>query len=135
MARPANMSNMNIADIERFLSDRKRQLDKLKKKRAKAQAKVDAIDAEIAKIGGGSSGGGRGAGSRARNDRPLPDYIEDVLAKSSKPMRVGDIEVGVKALGYKSNAASFKNIVNQQLIKDRKRFKAVDRGLYALAKG
>lgn len=126
---------MNILDLERVLNDRKRQLEKLKKKRAKAQAKVDAVDAEIAKVAGsGFSGGGRVSGSRARNDRPLPDYIEDVLAKSSKPLKVGEIATGVQTLGYKSNAKSFKNIVNQQLIKERKRFAQSGRGLYTLNK-
>jgi hypothetical protein len=135
MARTAGTSNMNIVDLERVLNDRKRQLEKLKKKRAKAQAKVDAIDAEMSKVAGGVLNlGGRGVGSRARNDKPLPDYIEDVLGKNGKPMKVGDIVDAVLAAGYKSNSKSFKNIVNQQLIKERKRFNQVDRGLYGLLK-
>ena len=40
----------------------------------------------------------------------------------------------VQAAGYRSNSKSFKNIVNQQLIKERKRFSQVDRGLYGLTK-
>jgi HB1, ASXL, restriction endonuclease HTH domain len=135
MARTASTSTMNILDLERVLNDRKRLLDKLLKKRTKAQAKVDAVDAEIAKVSGGAiSLGGRGPGSRAHNDRPLPDYIEEVLAKNGKPMKVGDIMTGVQAAGYKSNSKSFKNIVNQQLIKERKRFNQVSRGLYGLLK-
>ncbi len=49
-------------------------------------------------------------------------------------MRVGEIVDAVKSAGYKSNSASFKNIVNQMLIKERKRFQQVDRGIYGLAK-
>ncbi len=135
MARPTTSASWNIQDLQRILTDRKRQLDKLMKKRDKAQKRVDEIDAEISKVSGGAmTSNGRGAGSRARNDKPLPDYIEEVLAKAGKPMRVGDIDAGVRALGYKSNSKSFKNIVNQQLIKERKRFVQVDRGLYGLAK-
>lgn len=138
MARTASTSNMNIVDLERVLNDRKKQLNKLMKRRAKAQAKVDSIDAEIAKVSGGAvgggGGGGRGTGTRASNDRPLPDYIEEVLSKHGKPMRVGEIMTAVQAAGYRSNSKSFKNIVNQQLIKERKRFVSVDRGLYGLAK-
>ena len=135
MARTASTSNMNILDLERVLNDRKRLLEKLMKKRAKAQLKVDAIDSEISKVSGGAiSLGGRGTGSRAHNDRPLPDYIEEVLGKNGKPMKVGDIVAAVQSAGYKSNSKSFKNIVNQQLIKERKRFAQIDRGLYGLAK-
>lgn len=135
MARTANPSGMNIQDLERFLNDRKRQLDKLMKKRAKAQSKVDEIDADINKVSGGASGpNGRGVGSRAHNDRPLPDYIEEALQKNGKPMRVGDIVEAVQANGYRSNSKSFKNIVNQQLIKERKRFSQISRGLYGLTK-
>jgi hypothetical protein len=135
MARPTTSSTWNIQDLQRILSDRKRQLDKLMKKREKAQKRVDEIDAEITKVSGGVvASGGRGIGSRARNDKPLPDYIEEVLAKSGKPMRVGDIVDGVRAAGYKSNSKSFKNIVNQQLIKERKRFSQIDRGIYGLTK-
>ena len=136
---------MNIVELQRILNERKRQLDKLMRRREKLQKQVDAIDAEIGKVagdgvGGGSSGGGGngrsggGAGSRARNDRPLPDYIEEVMGKNGKPMRVGEIVDAVKSAGYKSNSASFKNIVNQMLIKERKRFQQVDRGIYGLAK-
>jgi len=126
---------MNIQDLERVLSDRKRQLDKLSRKRAKLMSKMEEIDAEIEKISGGAGGlNGRGGGTRAHNDRPLPDYIEEVLQKSGKPMRVGDIMDAVQAAGYRSTSKSFKNIVNQQLIKERKRFSQVDRGLYGLYK-
>ena len=144
MARPANGANLNIVELQRILNERKRQLDKLMRRREKLQKQVDAIDAEIGKVagdgiggGGGTGGNGRsggGAGSRARNDRPLPDYIEEVMGKSGKPMRVGEIVDAVKSAGYKSNSASFKNIVNQMLIKERKRFQQVDRGIYGLAK-
>ncbi|HEX8912186.1 MAG TPA: hypothetical protein VF796_07480 [Humisphaera sp.] len=135
---------MNIAELQRILNDRQKQLNKLVRKREKAQRTVDAIDAEIAKLsggefavgGGGGGGNGRaggGRGSRARNDRPLPDYIEDAMKAHGKPMRVGEIVDAVRAAGYKSNSAAFKNIVNQQLIKERKRFAQVERGIYGLA--
>ena len=145
MARPSNGANLNIVELQRILNERKRQLDKLMRRRDKLQKQVDAIDAEIDKVAGAGTGGaagggngrggsGGGGGGRARNDRPLPDYIEEVLGKNGKPMRVGEIVDAVKAAGYKSNSASFKNIVNQMLIKERKRFQQVDRGIYGLAK-
>lgn len=135
MARPSSGSNLNIADLQRILSERTRSLSKLERKRQKAQRVLDEIDSEIGKIAGNGAIGGRsGPGGRVRNDRPLPDYIEEALAKNGKPMRVGDIVTAVQAAGYRSKSKTFKNIVNQMLIKERKRFQSVDRGIYGLAK-
>ena len=52
-----------------------------------------------------------------------------------KAMRVGEIVEAVQAGGYRSNSANFRGIVNQTLIKERKRFAAADRGLYQLRSG
>lgn len=131
---------MNIVELKRILNERTRQVDKLRQRRDKLQKQVDAVDAEIEKVAGaGGVGNGRasgttGAGTRARNDRPLPDYIEEAMNKTGKPMRVGEIVDAVKAAGYKSNSVAFKNLVNQMLIKERKRFQHVDRGIYGPAK-
>ncbi len=141
MARPANGTTLNIAELQRILGDRQKQLNKLVRKRDKAQRTVDTIEAEIAKLsggefaigGGGTGRAGGGRGSRAKNDRPLPDYIEDAMKENGKPMRVGEIVDAVRAAGYKSNSVAFKNIVNQQLIKERKRFAQIERGVYGLA--
>ena len=136
MARPSSGANLNLAELQRILNDRKKQVEKLVRKREKAQRAVEKLDGEINKLAGGFIGNGRsgGGGGRASNDRPLPDYIEDVLAKSGKPMKVGEIVTGVQAMGYRSNSAQFKNIVNQMLIKERKRFQQISRGLYGLSK-
>ena len=141
MARPSSNATLNIAELQRILGERKKEVDKRVRRREKLQRQIDAIDVEISKLSGGEVSGGRstngsagGPGSRARNDRPLPDYIQDVLAENGKPMRVGEIVDGVEKKGYKSNSASFKNIVNQMLIKERKRFAQIDRGIYGLAK-
>lgn len=143
MARTASGNTLNIADLQRILGERTKQLGKLGKKRAKLVAQIDDLDAEIHKLSGGEGGrmksvgsagaGSTGGGTRAKNDKPLPDFMEEVLAKNGKPMRVGEIVDGVQALGYRSNSKAFKNIVNQMLIKERKRFQQVDRGIYGLA--
>jgi hypothetical protein len=135
MPRPSSGANLNIADLRRILNERTRMLDRLQKRRQKAIRAVEAIDAEIGKIAGNGGMPGRmGGGGRVRNDKSLPDYIEEYLSKNGKPARVGDITEGVQSLGYRSNSKTFKNIVNQMLIKERKRFHAVERGLYSLAK-
>ena len=57
------------------------------------------------------------------------------LRSSGKAMRVGEIVDAVTSTGYRSNSANFRGIVNQTLIKERKRFGQADRGLYELKGG
>jgi hypothetical protein len=119
----------SITDLERMLSERRSALQKLAKKRAKAQKKLDAIDREIAGLGGSSSGGG---GARAKNALSLVATLEAVL-KGKDAMQVGDIVSAVGARGYRSSSANFRGIVNQTLIKE-KQFTSAGRGLYRLKK-
>ena len=136
MPRPASMSNFNIAQLERALQERRSEITRLERQRAELQRKLDGLDRQIEKLGGsigGRRGGGRGV--RARNEQSLVDVIESVMRSSGKPMRVGDIVDAVQAGGYRSNSANFRGIVNQTLIKERKRFGQVERGLYQLKGG
>lgn len=132
MPRPSLGAGLSISALENILRDRKNRLGKLLKQRRKAQKELDQIDRQIQKIGG--SAGGMGGG-RARNEQSLPDAIQAVLQKSGKPMGVGDIVDGVQAAGYRSSSDHFRAIVNQTLIKERKRFSpAGERGVYQLKK-
>jgi hypothetical protein len=51
------------------LNERKRQLDKLMRRREKLQKQVDAIDAEIGKVAGDGLGGAAAAGTAGRRRR------------------------------------------------------------------
>ena len=136
MARPSSGANLNIADLERMLEDRKNELNKLLRQRSDLQKRVDQIDRQIERLGGGAVGrrGGRGGrgGGRARNERSLMDTIEAVMREAGRAMKVHEIVEAVEATGYRSNSANFRGIVNQTLIKDRKRFVPTDRGVYQL---
>jgi hypothetical protein len=135
MARPSTGANLNIAQLEAILNERKSTVSRLLKQRKDAQKKLDHIDREIAKIGGASGGPRTGPGSRARNDKSLPETLDDVLRATGKPMKVGDITEAVLATGYRSNSDNFRAIVNQTLIKERKRFLPTgERGTYQLKK-
>ena len=141
MPRPATAS-FNIAQLERILQDRRSELNRLERQRSVLQRKLDDIDQQIVKLNGslrgsrgGGGGGGGGRGSRARNEQSLVEVIDAVLRDSGKPMRVGEIVEAVQAGGYRSNSANFRGIVNQTLIKERKRFAAAKRGLYQLKGG
>lgn len=139
MARSSTTSYFNIAQLERILSNRRSELNRLERQRGELQRKLAGIDRQIFKLGGSMRGLGRrgagGGGIRARNDVSLVEAIEAVLGKARKPMRVGDILDAVQAAGYRSNSDNFRGIVNQTLIKERKRFSPVERGVYQLKGG
>jgi hypothetical protein len=128
------LDSMTIAQLEGLLTTRRTRLNQLARDRKKAQTKLDAIDRQISQLSGRSFGGRGGGGGRARNEVSLVAAMEKVLGDSSKPMRVGDISDAVMRSGYRSNSANFRGIVNQTLIKERKRFQSAGRGLYQMKK-
>jgi hypothetical protein len=76
--------------------------------------------------------GRRGGGRRAAG-QDLASSIAKFLASSSKSMGIPEIVSAVKRAGYQSSSPSFPRIVGMRL-GDRKRFKRVKRGVYAIAK-
>jgi len=130
MARPATAA-FNIAQLERILHDRRTELNRLQRQRSELQRKLDGVERQIGKLNGGMRGRprGGGGGGRARNEHSLVEVIESVM-RGGKPMRVGDIVDAVQAGGYRSSSDNFRGIVNQTLIKERKRFAPVERGVY-----
>jgi hypothetical protein len=131
MARPAGGTNLTIAQLRRVLNEKQSELNRLHRQRADVQKRLNLIDRQIARVGGGAMNG-RGGG-RVRNEHSLLDTIESVLNKAGKPLGVGAILDGVLATGYRSGSANFRGIINQTLIKD-KRFGQVQRGVYGLKK-
>lgn len=131
MPRTASGSNLSITQLENILRSRKSEQQKLERKRAKLAKQLAKLDADIAALGGG---GGRIGGGRVRNDLSLPDAMAAVLSKAGKALPVGEIVDGVQKNGYRSNSANFRAIVNQTLIKERRRFSAAERGVYQLKK-
>jgi hypothetical protein len=128
MARPSLISALSIGDLKSLIAEKKSRVTGLKKERAKLLKRLAQLDKEI----GGSSTAGR-RGTRPKNTMPLPDAIEAVL-KSGKPLGVPAIAAAVQENGYKSSSPKFTAIVNQALIKDKKRFVKVERGVYSLKK-
>ena len=134
MPRPNTGVNFNIVQLERILHDRKSELSKLERQREELRRKLDGLERQIVRLGGSGGRGLRGriGGGRARNEHSLIETIETVMRDHGKPMRVGEILDAVSATGYRSNSANFRGIINQTLIKERKRFNQADRGVYAL---
>ena len=139
MPRPSTGANLNISQLEQILNARRTELNKLYKQRREAQRRLDEVDREIARIGGdaaaeGGRNGSTTASGRARNEQSLPEVLE-VVMQSGKPMKVGEIVDAVQAAGYRSNSANFRAIINQTLIKERKRFQSTgERGTYQIKK-
>lgn len=125
-----------IMQLEAMLNSRRSQLDGLGRERARILKQLASVDERIRKLGGNIKGGTLSltAGGRARNAKSLVGTMMDVLAKAGGPLSVGDIVDAVKATGYQSNSANFRAIINQTLIKERKRFTNTGRAMYALKK-
>jgi hypothetical protein len=136
MARPRANGALTIAQLERMLDNRRREMTDLQRERSKLMQRLDALDRRLGALAGSGArfrNGGGGGGGRGRNSQSLVASMEAVLARSGKPMTVGDIMEAVRAGGYRSNSANFRGIVNQTLIKE-KRFASAGRGIYQLKK-
>lgn len=139
MARPSALDSMNIGQLQQLLLTRKTEVAKLHKQRADLSKKLAKIDQKLSRIdgsvvtrgrpSGASVGGGR---RRAKNARSLADMIDDALTKTGKPMSVGGIMDAVQNAGYHTTSPSFRGIVNQTLIKDKRFTSTGERGMYRL---
>ena len=134
MPRPPNPAELTISDLERMLQKRRSALQSLARERDVAQRRVDALDAKIRLLRGGSTVGNGAPGRRRRNETSLVGTLAQVLRKAGKPLNVGDIVEKVQAFGYRSTAANFRALVNQTLIKQRDLFANAGRGLYQIKK-
>ena len=145
MPRPSTGTGLTIVQLQQILDQRQAELDKLHKRRERVQRELDDIDKQIGKLeggpsagrgggrgGSGNSGGGGGTGRRARNAQSLVETLGEVLRAGKGAMSIGDIVEAVKRGGYRSNAANFRGLVNQTLIKEKKRFAQIERGMYGL---
>jgi hypothetical protein len=127
--------DLTIAYLERILERRRSELSTLTKERDRLQRQLAAIDNKIRDQDGRSTGSlGMTRTGRARNPATLVETMAEVLGKSGKPMRVGEILEGVVASGYRSTSSNFRGIINLVLIKERKRFANIARGTYTLKK-
>lgn len=128
---------MPVSVLEAELRRRERGVGRLLRRRAKLQARLDALD-DMIRAHGGTAGGGRGRGGRGgrrgrgggrrrfKNEMNLAEALGKVL--SGKTMSVTDAAEAVQRAGYRTSADNFRTIVNQALI--RGPFKKVSRGQY-----
>lgn len=133
---PGSLASMSLTTLQGEIRRRQRSLPALMRRRDRAMAKVEKIDAQIRALGGDigiarRGGGGGGTRKRAKNDASLVESLAKVL--KGKTMSVTDVADAVQQAGYRTTAANFRTIVNQALIKFPKIFKKVSRGQYTAA--
>ena len=66
------------------------------------------------------------------NAMTLSDAIAQVIGESRKT--VAEIVAGIPSTGYQSRSADFHKVIGVNLAQNRKRFKRVGRGVYAVKK-
>jgi hypothetical protein len=119
----SSLGTISAEALRAELNRREHGARRLEKQHARLVKKLRKLEDQMASYGGRTSGGGR----RARNKQSLVDVLAQVL--KGKTMGVPEAADAVLATGYTSNAANFRLIVNQALIKSE-RFKKVSRGQY-----
>jgi len=132
MARPKAGSNLTISQLENMLSSRLADLQQLQKEHSKLSMQLGEVERRIGALGGKARGRGRNAGGRMRNEKSLVETLEEVLSAATVPMKVGNIVDAVLKAGYHTGSDNFRGIVNQTLIKERRRFNSAGRGLYEI---
>ncbi len=145
------LSYFSTADLQKELTMRRAALQNLVARRNALANELTQLEDEINSLGGpvtaavrvasassaarvavkkrgpGRPAGGQGK-SRTKNALTLPQALAKVL--KGKTMGVAEVAGAVQKAGYKTDAANFRTMVNQALIKHTNLFKKVDRGQY-----
>ena len=139
----------SIRELRSELQIKETMLSSLRARRDKLGSQLAALERQIAALSGGARRGrkpGRRPATpkaaakrtpklrparRGRRGTPLVDYVQNVLKKAPKPMRVKEVVKAVTAAGYKSDSKDFYGIVATAL-RDPKKFHKVKRGVYKL---
>jgi len=117
---------MSTAELQAELQRRERNVRKLERRREKLMLDLAEVEKELASEGALSATGG--IRRRPRNEANLVDSLAAVL--KGKEMSVTEVTQAVQQAGYMTTAANFRTIVNQALIREKKKFKKVSRGIY-----
>lgn len=123
------LSGVSVGDLRKEIARRQRRVGGLVRKRDRLLTKVNALNAQIAELGGpaGAMGGAGGVRRRPRNEMNLVEALGKLL--DGKTMSVTEASEEVQKAGYQTTSPSFRTIVNQTLINSGK-FKRVSRGQY-----
>ena len=131
------LSDMPIAELERVLNIRKRDILALAKKRDKLKAELDEVERQLAEISG-DSGTIKGHNrarylTRPKNEKSLRLTVFDVLKEHPKGLKISEIAQKVLDSGYKTNSANFNNVLYQCLYGTKEIQHNVETQLYRFA--
>jgi hypothetical protein len=118
---------MSLGELRREVVRRERGVGALVRRRERLLGQVNALDAQIAEMGGSVGPSGLKVRTRPKNETNLVEALGKVL--DAKTMSVTEVSEAVQKAGYKTTAANFRTIVNQTLINSGK-FKRIERGRY-----
>lgn len=127
-AAPASdtVAGMTTAELHAELLRRGRNVRKLERRRERLLHDLAEVEKELASEGALSASGS--IRRRPRNEMNLVNSLAAVL--QGKEMSVTEVTQAVQQAGYLTTAANFRTIVNQALIREKKKFKKVSRGMY-----
>jgi hypothetical protein len=120
----------SIADLRKELARKEKRVAQLRISREKLLNKLATIDREITTLTG--AGQAKPPSTSTASPRSLVDYLCEVLAATSSPMKARDIHDAVLAAGYKTKDKRFVSTVGKTLAANP-RFARKGRGLYVLA--
>jgi hypothetical protein len=142
-ARRPGLASLSTRDLMAEVRRRERRMDKVERKRDALLSRIRQLDGELAAFGRGTPGipivprgpgRPRGSGVTGRKRPRNEGTLEDALAKALAGRTLGVTEAAdaVRKAGYKTNAANFRTMVNQTLLRSD-RIKKVARGQYTAA--
>ena len=115
MAKSVNQ--MSVSELEKVLAFKREKLDDLMSERDQVLKELDRIDGKIRDLGGKVSARksqGR-RGPKAKNEKPLWGYVEDLLGRSKRGMTIEELEKKILASGYNTKSNNFRNVIYQCL--------------------
>lgn len=131
------LTNMSVEEIQQQLEARKEvELTDLRSRLAKLNEETTSVEQRIAALSGAArvrrtGGGGKGSrGPRVKNERPLSQYLHEILKNAGEPMSARQLEEKLGETDYKSEAKNKYVIIFTALTKNPEMFKKTGRGLY-----
>jgi len=126
-------SNYSLADLQHMLSERKTELDDLKREQAKLEKNLSAVKNRIEILTGKKDKRSKvHRVKRPRNQVSLHKTILELLGKNKAGLLLDDIKKQILANGYKTTSKNFRNVVYQTAYHSQKIVQNKKTGVYLL---
>ncbi len=138
-----------VANLARLIAQEEGAVKELRRKREQIAAELDALASVIAQLKGetGRKEGARTATARKktvrkkirrrvsqkRGAKSLQQAVTEILSKSGKPMRAGEVAGQLSEVGYKTRSKNPKNMISA-VLGQSPQFTRVRTGVYTIEK-